>query len=388
MPGSVAIDRAAAARPRVLIVQRRLTHYRLPLFERMRAQLAEQGIALDLAVGQATQSELEKRDEGQLPWTQPLATRYLLDDRICWLDYGRLARGAELVIVPQENQLVYNLLALTVQRPRRIAFWGHGRNMQSRAPRGLRERFKRATLTAVDWWFAYTAMTLPVLQQARMDASRITVLDNAVDTRALAADWQAVVSQRDALRAELGLGAGPVGVFVGSLYADKRIPFLLEAAQAIRQQVPDFRLLVVGDGPSRPEVVAFADRQPWVQWLGMRSGAAKARVLAASDVLLNPGLVGLGILDSFACEIPMFTTDCGIHSPEICYLENGVNGVITPNTLADYVAAVVEACTLPDVAMRLKAGLRVAGQRYTIENMADNFCRGIQACLQRPAARS
>jgi len=372
----------------VLIVQRRLTHYRLPLFEHLRTQLAQAGVELVLAVGEATPAELRKRDEGQLPWAQSLPTRYLLGEKLCWLDFGRQARDADLVIVPQENRLLYNLVALTVSRPRRIAFWGHGRNMQSRSPRGLRERFKRTTLTAVDWWFAYTRMTLPVLQEAGMDASRITVLDNAVDTRALAADWRLAVAERPQLRESFGLGSSPTGVFVGSLYPDKRIPFLLAAAQAIRERVPGFQLLVVGDGPSREQVVDFATAHPWVQWLGMRTGVDKARVLAACDVLLNPGLVGLGILDSFACEIPMFTTDCGIHSPEICYLENGINGVITPDALPDYVDAVVDACTNAASADRLGAGLRVAAERYTIENMADNFCRGILECLQQPGRRA
>ncbi|WP_395703429.1 glycosyltransferase family 4 protein [Aquabacterium sp.] len=367
----------------VAIVQRRLTHYRVPLFELMREQLGAQGVRLRLLVGQPTPDEQAKHDEGRIAWAESLPTRYAFGDRLCWLSFGARLQGEALVVVPQENKLVYNLAALSVARPRRIAFWGHGRNMQSRAPEGWRERFKQSTIRAVDWWFAYTQLTVPLLQAARFDAGRITVLDNAVDTRTLAQQWQAAAAQRDAVRARLQLeAAAPVGVFVGSLYPDKRLPFLLQCAARMRERLPGFQLLIVGDGPSRDEVQRFAAQQPWVRWLGMLRGAEKAEVLAVGDLLLNPGLVGLGILDAFACRIPMVTTDCGIHSPEICYLESGVNGLMTANDEAAYVEAVLQLLTNPEQRARLAQGLQASARRYTIENMAGHFCDGILRCIE------
>lgn len=369
-------------RQQVAIVQRRLTHYRVPLFELMREQLGAQGVRLRLLVGRPTAEEERKQDEGHLDWAESLPTRYAFGERLCWLNFGARLEGEALVVVPQENKLIYNLAALTVARPRRIAFWGHGRNMQSRAPQGWRERFKQATVRAVDWWFAYTQMTVPLLQAARFDAERITVLDNAVDTHTLAQQWQSASARREALRERLQLGANaPVGVFVGSLYPDKRLPFLLQCATRIRERLPSFQLLVVGDGPSRDELQRFAAMQPWVRWLGMLRGAEKAEALAVGDVLLNPGLVGLGILDAFACRIPMVTTDCGIHSPEICYLEPGVNGLMTANDETAYVDAVLQLLGSTEQRVRLAQGLQASARRYTIENMADNFCGGIQRCI-------
>ena len=369
-------------RTQVAIVQRRLTHYRLPLFELMRAALAKEDVELRLLVGRPTPEELDKKDEGFLDWAEPVPTRYLLDGRICWLNFGPLLRDeTKLVIVPHENKLLYNLVALAARRQRRLAFWGHGRNMQSRHPEGARERFKRFTVRSPDWWFAYTQATVPILEQAGFPASKITVLHNAIDTRSLEADWREAHARRPALRAEFGLGAGPVGIYLGSLYDDKRLPFLFEACDAVRARVPDFEMLVVGDGPSRGEVEAFVAERPWARWLGMRRGAAKAQALAVSDVLLNPGLVGLGILDSFACRVPMFTTDCGIHSPEICYLDNEVNGVITANSVEAYVDAVVRALTQPAYLDALRAGAERSAETINIEAMARNFTNGILRCL-------
>ena len=47
-----------------------------------------------------------------------------------------------------------------------MAYWGHGANFQSDAPVGVRERWKQMLLTKVDWWFAYTQMTVDILTKA------------------------------------------------------------------------------------------------------------------------------------------------------------------------------------------------------------------------------
>ena len=53
---------------RVIMVQRRLIHYRVQLFELLRNDLAAKGIQLDLLMGQAKASEAAKQDTGHIPW--------------------------------------------------------------------------------------------------------------------------------------------------------------------------------------------------------------------------------------------------------------------------------------------------------------------------------
>jgi len=64
----------------------------------------------------------------------------------------------------------------------------------------------------------------------------------------------------------------------------------------------------------RQVVRDFAATRPWCKWAGARHGREKAQHLALAQVLLNPGMVGVGILDGFAMRLPLVTTDCGIHS--------------------------------------------------------------------------
>jgi glycosyltransferase involved in cell wall biosynthesis len=323
-----------------------------------------------------------KKDHVMLPWVTRLPTRYLFGERICWQPFGKYARDADLVIVMHENKLIYNLWLLSFGRPRLLAFWGHGRNMQSDRPDGLKERFKRWTTNKVDWWFAYTEESAALVADTGFPRTRTTVVENAIDTREMIELCrQAKEYGEERIRREFGLKKGPVGLYLGSLYQEKRIDFLLEAAHRIRAAIPDFQLLVVGAGPQQGMVESAANEHAWILYPGALHGMKKARALAIADLTLNPGLVGLGVLDSFVGGAPMFTTDCGLHSPEVAYLSSGRNGVITADNLDAYVEAVVSTLSDPQALAKLQEGALGMAARYTIENMVTRIANGILACL-------
>lgn len=371
-----------SSRPRVVIVERQLLHYRVAVYERLRALLDKEGVELQLLVGEGTAEEKKKKDEAHLDWTIKLPTRYLLGDRICWQPFGSYARGAELVIVMHENKLVYNLWLMSFGRPRRLAFWGHGRNMQSDQPEGFKERFKRWTINKVDWWFAYTDSSAALVTYTGFPRARTTVVDNAVDTRKMTQFCNEIDDAgKQRLRAGMKLENGPIGLYIGSLYAEKRLDFLLDAARRIRARVPGFQLLVVGAGADQGMIEDAAREHRWIRYLGPLHGREKANVLALADVMLNPGLVGLGILDSFVSGSPMFTTDCGLHSPEISYMVSGQNGVMTDDDVIAYSGAVIATLNDPAALEKLKQGALATAPRYTVENMANRLCNGIMACI-------
>jgi glycosyltransferase involved in cell wall biosynthesis len=373
--------------PQVVIVQRRLPHYRESFFEALRTLATQRGVELKLVHGNPTDDEASKQDSGHLTWAHFARCRYALGGRLCWQNVSSHLDDADLVIVTSENRLLYNHLLQWRRRPFRLAFWGHGANFQGDA-HSWRERFKAYMARRVDWWFAYTDMSRQALARVGFPADRITVVNNAVDTVGLQRlHSQVRLDDVATLRREHGLVGHHVGVFVGSLYAEKRIGFLLAAARKVRERVADFELLVVGAGPDQAMVQDFAREHPWCHHLGPRSGRDKVIVLAAAQVMLNPGLVGLGILDSFVCALPMVTTDCGLHSPEIAYLESGTNGLMTPDDLWAYADAIVRLLSDGALAERLRAGCARSAPKYTVVNMAERFLDGLEACLAAPRLR-
>ena len=378
---------ASPATRQVLVVQRRLTHYRVPFFEILRADLRAAGLELRLACGEPTPEEATKRDGGSLTWATPLKTRYLLGGRVCWQPFGHLARDAAVTVVTAENKLVCNLFEQYRAPGRRVILWGHGGNLQGDR-RSLRERFKARVSMRADWWLGYTNLSRDLVQGLGFPAERITVLENAVDTTGLRQQLDAVTLEAQAARrAELGLGEGPVGIYVGSLYQDKRIGFLLDAARALRARLPGFELIVVGGGPDAAMVAAAAQREPWIKFTGVLRGADKALALSLAQVYLHPGAVGLAVQDAFVAGIPLITTRLATHGPEIAYLEPGRNSLVTPDDLTAYVSAAGALLQDPAGLGALRISCLAEGQRYTLQNMSRRFTEGVVGALSAPIRR-
>jgi glycosyltransferase involved in cell wall biosynthesis len=104
---------------------------------------------------------------------------------------------------------------------------------------------------------------------------------------------------RPGLRAELGIGGdGPVIGHVGSLIPVKNHRFLLQVFQALRAEVPDAHLLLVGGGRLEQALRAEVSQRaldPWVSWAGVRNDVPRI-MTAAMDLFVFPSLYeGLGI---------------------------------------------------------------------------------------------
>jgi L-malate glycosyltransferase len=380
-------------RPKVAILQPRLTGYQLGLFDGLRSECDKRGIALHLIHGQPSPVEALKKDTGSLDWADQVSNRWLTVRGIdlLWQPFPARHRDYDLVILVQENRILSNYPFLLARpfRKAQVAFWGHGRNFQSREPESVRERWKSWLLTKVDWWFAYTRITCDVLASGGFPEDRITCLNNAIDNDAFLGDLDRVTPQLTAgVRAESGLAEGaPLGLYCGSLYPDKRLELLVDVAERIHEEVPAFRLVVVGDGPSRADLERRLAGKGWARCVGVKRGLEKAAYFKLASAILSPGAVGLHVLDAFCAGVPMFTTRNARHGPEIAYLEHGRNGFVLDDDAGEFARSVL--ALLQDGRSRAEAAAagRAAARTYTLRNMIANFAGGIEACLASRARR-
>ncbi|SFU45858.1 glycosyltransferase family 4 protein [Nitrosospira multiformis] len=374
----------------VIILQHRLLHYRLAFFNLLRQSCALRGINLCLVHGEATRREAIKKDEGSLPWAYKVQNRvWELGERdIIWQPFPAALREADLVIVMQENRILSNyplLLRRKLGGPK-VAYWGHGVNFQSNAPTGLREQWKRFTLTRVDWWFAYTELSANIVERNGYPRNRITCVNNAIDNEGFRSDLMAVTdSCIERLRADIGGSA--IGLFCGSLYPDKKLDFMIAAAEHVRANLPDFRLIVIGDGPSAGEIRAVARSKPWIKYLGALRGQEKTPYFRLADVIFNPGAVGLHVLDAFYAGLPLATTLDAKHGPEIAYLKDGHNAIISSDNVEIYSQRVIRVLKDHSEHARLSLAATEAAKQYTLNNMVERFIDGIERCLQLPNHR-
>ena len=370
---------------KVLILYKFLPQYRVEFFEKLRVALLEEGVELNLIYGKLKNQDSKKNDERDLPWANYRENKIIKlgSTELLWQPSLDKAKAADLVIVEQANKLLVNyiLILLSKLSPLKFAFWGHGMDMQNN-PKSLKNRFKYFFVTHSDYWFAYTQGVKKLLVGKGVSAEKITVVDNAIDTVTLKSQYNEYSqTELSRLKNDLTIESENIALYCGGIYSNKRIDFLLEAAQLIRIAVPDFNLLFVGAGADQYKVEEAAKQNDWVHYIGPKFGRERVAYFKMSKLFLMPGLVGLAILDSFATQTPMVTTQYPFHSPEIEYLKNNENGLMAEDDIASYVKEVIELLTNENALERLKAGCLESSTLYSTESMVQNFKNGVVKCL-------
>jgi len=371
----------------VIIYQRILPHYRVPFFERLYEILLDQGIQLQVVYGNEKAGDVPKTVHVDAPWARYKKVTYFnfLGAELVF-QHARLSdfERDSNVIVEQSNRLLINYVFYFFRALKiiEIGLWGHGKNFQSTNEKNFKERFKRKYSTFADWWFCYTASGKQIISQLGFPSEKISVVRNSVDLGSLIKEQQRLKNTELAqLKERLGISGNNIAVYCGGMYAEKRIGFLLDACSEIKKSIPDYHVIFIGSGPDEHLVTSFCEENTWAHYVGSISGIKRVKYFSLGKVLLMPGAVGLAILDSFALNLPLVTTNITTHGPEIDYLESEVNGLMVEHNIQVYAQSV--SGLLQDDKKRkiLIEGCNHSKSLYSIETMAQNFADGVLKLL-------
>jgi L-malate glycosyltransferase len=367
------------------IVNLNLRFYRQEFFLGLKDALSDANIDLLLIYGK--EKGVDSTFEIDIPWAVPVdtVTLGLGGKEIVWLQVPSHIYHADLIILNQYNRILNNYIILTraFLTKQKTAFWGHGLNLEEQ-PWSLGNRFKRFYSKKVSWWFAYTHGTAERVAAMGFPSNRITIVENAIDTRYLAEESAKITMERiNALKVEMGLGNGPIGIFCSRMYKEKEVDFLLASCQQIRNSLKDFEMIFIGDGPDSYKVKSFVQRHRWAHYLGAKLGVERIPYFKMADICLLPGIVGLLVTDCFALGVPLVTTNVMGHGPEIEYLIPDVNGIMTNHSIDAYVQGVVRVLSSHKLQNTLKDGCLESAKFYTVERMVTNFADGIIQALSQ-----
>jgi L-malate glycosyltransferase len=367
----------------VIFLVHRVHQYRKDFYELLRAELEKEGINLLLIYSKS--KPIPKKDEVVIDWGTylPIKTYKIFNFEIYWQPVLKYLKTSDLVVVQQANRLLLNYFLIFFRRFYKIkmAYWGHGLNLQL-PQNSFENRFKKLLIAQTDWWFAYTPKVKSTVINSGFDEKKITVVNNAIDTKKLNSSYHQLNGRKIAgIKHDLKINSENIGIFCGGIYEEKRIDFLVEASDIIKKEVRDFELIVIGSGPDETKLMELMKTRDYIHFVGPKFSEERVPYFKISKVFLMPGLVGLGVLDSFALETPMATTNFPFHSPEIEYLKNKYNGILTEDNVLVYAKEVINLLKDRETLNKLVEGCKATAPLYSNEIMVQNFIDGIKKCL-------
>lgn len=262
----------------------------------------------------------------------------------------------------------------------RLAVWTHGiaNNEMPHPFTSFRSRVERCVYNHADAVLLYSQERKRLLG-TKIDRSKLFVATNTMDTTFMLHQYDDLVLKgRGLIKRELGISSRFNLIYMGRLLPEKRIDLLLESFKLLSGRF-DVSLHIIGDGPEMVRVREYqADCQAIYAYGAIYDEELLGRYLFVSDMLLNPGYVGLSIVHAFCYGTPLVTCRMSatgpFHSPEIEYLHDGVNGLycdLSAVSLADNIAGVLG--EPPRLASMSDNALRTAREDCSIEKMLQGF---------------
>ncbi len=283
-------------------------------------------------------------------------------------------RSAVIVAELASTNLDTYLLAL--QRSTPLMLWGHGRaavTKENPLDRSLEVWLARRAAHIL----CYTDSGRINLQKYGISQDRITVVRNSTDTRALSAEALSLTDTAvEKFRKERGVTSARAACFVGALHSSKRIDLVLDASRLVAEQLPDFQMIMAGDGPLRDEVEQRMSNQREIRLLPYADRRGLALIGRTSRLMLMPGRVGLIAADAMALGLPVITTDWPLHAPEREYLDVKFCDTVAqdPRQIADQLVR-----RLSDERWLKEAGdqARLAALNLSVENTSRRMAEAI-----------
>lgn len=292
---------------------------------------------------------------------------------------GRLAaiarrRRLEVLHAHQYTPFFYAALASLLVRPRpRVILTEHGRHYPDivSAKRRLANRLVLARLAdRITGVCSFSNNGLH--EQDGFPLGRMQVIENGIDL----ARYQ---SPRDRTALRRGLSLLPNRRYVATIarfHPVKDHATLLKAFATVAAAVPDVDLLLVGDGPLRPQLESNARDlgvSARVLFWGVRNDVAD--ILAAADVFVLPSLseaASITLLEAMASGLPVVATNVG-GNPEM--VRDGIDGLLTPRGDAPAMAkSILAVLNDPARAASLGASARErVRERYQLDRTVDRY---------------
>ena len=214
----------------------------------------------------------------------------------------------------------------------------------------------------------------------RLSSDRIEVIHYGFDYSAI----DAASAGSEDIRKEHGIESAFLIGFTGRLVPDKGLDYLLEATHLIASEIPQLKLILVGDAtsPWLQSAIAARHLSDRVVLPGFRRDAP--RYMAAMDLAVHPSLSDSfpqAVIEAMAVEAPVIATNVG-GIPEIVY-HNHTGMLVQPHDARALAKGILDLYRHPEHRRELaRAGMQSVRQRFTLNGMITRHLALYEALLR------
>jgi glycosyltransferase involved in cell wall biosynthesis len=362
----------------VVLQQNVIPDYRIGFLRTLTQQLDADFQIYSGWVDYATTTQTTPDATTQTPFI-PLKNRFFLGRRFLWQSGHFIERlNADVLIANFNLRTISNypilLLRWLLRRP--TLLWGHVTGLSP-----MSKRFGFLQLFFAKGFICYTHTQEALYHQYHPLLNTKTFV--AANSCVHSADCYSNPHHEQEIRDI---------VFVGRLVKEKKPSLLLQAFIIARNQrlLPEqTRLVFVGRGPQADELQAMANASGYaneIRFTGHIADIDRLReIYSTAFCSVNPGYIGLSVIQSFAFGVPVLAADKEPHSPEVEACQRVRFGDFftsdSPDELARYLGVywnqrIATMQQRPSIIEYIRS-------HYTYETMTEGFIHAIRSVLPR-----
>lgn len=180
----------------------------------------------------------------------------------------------------------------------------------------------------------------------------------------------------ESIKSKINDAGSPLALFVGRLVYYKGVDILLRAVES----VPGLRLVILGAGPMKEELVELTDKlglQERVHFLSFLPPEEYSAIFYCADFLVLPSVerteaFGLVALEAMAAGLPVITTELGTGTSY--YNENGKTGMVVPPREVDELAkAMTKLANSAELRKEMGSRSKEQVNRFTVDRMLKSY---------------
>lgn len=354
---------------KVVVVQRVLPHYGKPVFDRLAAMYN-----MTLLHGEVTKAGY---NEVSAPYSirVPFFQYSNSTSHIFLFALGKIKKIKPAVIIYENSVGILSLpFTMIYSRLKGIKFilWGHGYNRD----KGFYPQ--SSVLDKIRLWYMRMADAVlfygqegKVTLSQYIDSNKLFVAPNTLDTDALLKIKEELALEgKENIKKRLGITFKYNIIYVGRLlkskYPEKLLVLFKYFSSTIQQ---DIGIHYVGDGEMKYRLqeisVEMGCERNVVFHGAIYDDKRIGEYLFVSDLMIQPGAMGLAINHAFCFECPVVSFESQMHGPEIEYLIPNQTGYLAKMDQYTDMSAWVEKY-LSDAEMQLKIKSKI---NYMVQNV-------------------